>query len=220
MAILDYVLKAKAAWDAAGGEDAAAARREEHRRLMAGEQRVYPADMFVNIARLELPERPRQVAEGLQPSGYSTISRWVRNAIRSPGWLGGDAMLLTGPAGIGKTVSACLVGLARARDRGVVRYASTYAEPMTEARREKVRAADLLILDESARALEQGAWVQGAWKEILNERYDSKRNTLIIFTGALRAFAEGYGPEMLDRIPPSARYVPDATDEKSRRWTP
>lgn len=231
---------AQAAWVARGGLDAGRAAWERHCRELnttpeeyelqhSADSGVVRQRVYQGQASRELPERPQLVALDAR-AGRGELTEpgeWLKSvagqvAHREDGRWVGSLALLCGPAGIGKTVAACRLALGMADRCASVRYVSRYAEEWLRSdtpRRKQIATADLLVLDEAARALEQGAWIQGATKELLNERYDGRRATVLIYTGTLGGFLSGYGPEILDRIPKDLRHETSA-DERSRRWTP
>lgn len=219
------VERAKAHYDANDGYQKGVERMAQ---IARAEEEMHQRDIMLQVLR-ELPERERVLIVGndtlpgiaRKPGQWHAPATWLMGARSGARWQAGCTALLHGPAGEGKSTAACLLGYHEALSGRSVRYECTYApEWLRSTRARDDQDCDVLILDESRRALEQGAWIQGAVKELINYRHEWLRNTVLVFTGELGQFVAGFGPEVLDRVPPELRYPPPMQQQTalSSRW--
>ena len=169
-------------------------------------------------AMRELPPRECSDAADRMKAGGALLplTRWLLGLRQNVHFLEGATAVIMAPAGVGKTVSCCRLGLEEAASGASVRYVCAYSDGwLQSARRGDVEVCDLFFADESRRALGHGSWVQEAFKEVINTRFSSRRRTVLCFTGTVAEFTHGFGPEVWDRMAPDLRYT---VDSESHRW--
>jgi hypothetical protein len=178
----------------------------------------------------EFPERERILIVGAEgglpgiahkPAQWHEPSTWIMSRRNGPQWKEGNSALLYGAAGEGKSTAAVLLAYHEALAGRSVRYEDMYSTQWLGSQRFRDdQDADVLVLDESRLALEQGTWIQAAVKQLFKWRHRERRSTILIFTGEHQDFLKGFGPEIWDRFPPELIYPPAGQSQTalSARW--